>query len=145
MTMIRVVLDANIYISALISSQGHPAAIINRWLAGEFEVLLSQPIVDEILRVTAYERLQRKYQKIRENRLEFVELIAEQGIWVEPTETVAVVTADESDNRYLECAVAGRARYVVTGDEHLLHVGEYQGITVLSPIAFVTLLETGNA
>ncbi len=145
MTMIRVVLDANIYISALISSQGHPAAIINRWLAGEFEVLLSQPIVDEVLRVTAYERLQRKYQKIRENRLEFVELIAEQGIWVEPTEIVAVVTADESDNRYLECAVAGRARYVVTGDEHLLHVREYQGITILSPVAFVTLLETGNA
>lgn len=145
MTMMRVVLDANVYISALISSQGHPATIINRWLAGECEVLLSQPIVDEVLRVTAYERLQRKYQKIRENRLEFVELIAEQGIWVEPAETVAVVTADESDNRYLECAVAGRARYVVTGDEHLLHVGEYQGITVLSPTAFVTLLETGNA
>ena len=145
MTMIRVVLDANIYISALISSQGHPAAIINRWLAGEFEVLLSPPIVDEILRVTAYERLQRKYQKIRENRLEFVELISEQGIWVEPPETLAVVTADESDNRYLECAVAGGARYVVTGDEHLLQVGEYQGITVLSPAAFVTWLETGNA
>ena len=146
--MMRVVLDANIYISALISNQGHPAAIINRWLAGdvagEFEVLLSQPIVDEILRVTGYERLQRKYQKIRENRLEFVELISEQGIWVEPAETLAVVTADESDNRYLECAVAGGARYVVTGDEHLLNVGEYQGITVLSPAAFVTWLETGN-
>lgn len=144
----RVVLDANIYISALISSQGHPAAIINRWLAGgaagEFEVLLSQPIVDEILRVTGYARLQRKYQKIRENRLEFVELISEQGVWVEPTETLTVVTADESDNRYLECAVAGSARYVVTGDEHLLTVGEYQGITILSPAAFVTWLETGD-
>lgn len=144
----RVVLDANIYISALISSQGHPAAIITRWLVGEggdFEVLLSQPIVDEILRVTGYERLQSKYQKIREYRLEFVELISEQGIWVEPAETLAVVTADESDNRYLECAVAGGARYVVTGDEHLLTIGEYQGITILSPAAFVTWLETGNA
>jgi hypothetical protein len=141
----RVVLDANIYISALISSQGYPAAIITKWLVGDFEVLLSQPIVDEILRVTGYERLQRKYQKIRENRLEFVELISEQGIWVEPAETLAVVTADESDNRYLECAVAGGARYLVTGDEHLLTIGEYQGITVLSPAAFVTWLETGNA
>ena len=140
----RVVLDANIYISALISNQGHPAAIITKWLVGDFEVLLSQPIVDEILRVTSYERLQRKYQKIRENRLEFVELISEQGIWVEPAETLAVVTADESDNRYLECAVAGSARYVVTGDEHLLTIGEYQGITILSPAAFVTWLETGN-
>jgi putative PIN family toxin of toxin-antitoxin system len=57
----RVVLDANIYISSLISSKGNPATIINRWLSGGFDVLVSQPIVDEILRVTGYERLQKKY------------------------------------------------------------------------------------
>jgi putative PIN family toxin of toxin-antitoxin system len=141
----RVVLDANIYISSLISGQGNPATIISRWLAGEFDVLLSQPIIDEISRVTGYERLQRKYQKIRERRLEFIELISEQSIWSEPTETLAIVTADESDNRYLECAIAGGATYVVTGDEHLLSVGNYQGISIITPAAFVTLLETGNA
>ena len=44
----------------------------------EFDVLLSQSIIDEISRVTGYERLQRKYQEIRERRLEFIELIAKQ-------------------------------------------------------------------
>lgn len=137
----RVVLDANIYISSLISSKGNPASIINRWLSGEFDVLISQPIIDEILRVTGYERLQKKYKKVRENRLEFVELISEQGIWTEPTEKLTIVTADESDNRYLECAIAGGATYVVTGDDHLLDVGNHQGISILTPAAFVTLLD----
>jgi len=140
----RVVLDANIYISSLISSQGNPASIINRWLSGEFDVLLSQPIVDEILRVTGYERLQNKYKKIRENRLEFVELISEQGVWIEPTDSLNVVSADKSDNRYIECAVAGGATYVVSGDEHLLDIGNHQGISIISPATFVTLLDVDN-
>jgi putative PIN family toxin of toxin-antitoxin system len=141
----RVVLDANIYISSLVSSQGNPATIINRWLSGEFDVLLSQPIIDEISRVTGYERLQKKYQKIRERRLEFIELISKQSIWSESTETLAIVKADESDNRYLECAIAGGATYVVTGDEPLLSVGNHQGISIITPAVFVTLLEMGNA
>lgn len=141
----RVVLDANIYISSLISSQGNPASIVNRWLAGEFDVLLSQPIVDEILRVTGYRRLQSKYREIRENRLEFVDLISEQGIWTKPAKLLDVVVADESDNRYLECAIAGGATYVVTGDEHLLDIGNYQGISIITPAAFVTLLEIDDA
>jgi len=140
----RVVLDANIYISSLISSKGNPASIINKWLGGEFEVLISQSIVDEILRVTNYDRLQKKYKKIRENRLEFVELISEQGIWIEPTETLTIVTTDGSDNRYLECAIAGGATYVVTGDEHLLEIGSHKGINVITPAAFVTLLNIDN-
>ena len=139
----RVVLDANIYISALISNKGNPAKIINKWLAGQFDVLISQPIVDEILRVTNYKRIQKKYAKVRENRLEFVELIIEQGIWEESSETLTVVSADESDNRYVECAVAGNAQYIVSGDEHLLGVGEYQGIIIVTPATFLTLLDAG--
>ena len=137
----RVVLDANVYISSLISGQGNPARIIRRWLAGEYDVLISQPIIDEILRVTGYTRLQQKYSQIRETRAEFVALIAEQGIWTEPQETLAVVTADESDNRTLECAAAGGAAYVITGDEHLLNLAHYHGIDILTPAAFVLLLE----
>jgi len=140
----RVVLDANIYISSLISSKGNPARIDARWLAGEFEVVVSQEIIAEILRVTGYERIQKKYARVREQRVEFGQLIAEQGVWVEPEERLSVVTGDESDNRYVECAVAGTAQYIVTGDEHLLEIGEYQGILILPPATFVTLLETGH-
>jgi putative PIN family toxin of toxin-antitoxin system len=140
----RVVLDANIYVSALISDKGNPAAIINSWLSGEFDILISQPILDELLRVTSYERIQNKYRKVKETRLEFAELIAKQGTWIEPVKTLSAVTRDKSDNVYLECAVEGEAQYIVSGDEHLLELGEYQGIIVLSPASFVILLQTNQ-
>lgn len=137
----RVVLDANTYVSALISGKGNPGQIIRKWLSGEFEVLLSPAILDEVLRVTGYSRVQKKYRQVKDNRLEFVELLSKQGIVIEPPNTLNVVKDDESDNRYIECAVAGGAQYLVTGDEHLLALAEYQGIAILSPAAFMLLPE----
>lgn len=137
----RVVLDSNVFVSALISAKGAPASIIERWLDGDFDVLVSQAIIEEILRVTAYEKLQ-TYARLRETRLEFVTLVSEQAIWVEPSETLDVVVDDESDNRYVECAVAGGAQYIVSGDSHLLDVGDYRGIRCVSPAEFVALMES---
>lgn len=139
----RVVIDANVCVSALISRRGAPAQIIERWLSGRFDVLISPAIVDELLRVTAYDKLQ-KYARLRENRREFVQLLSEQAIWVEPEQTLTVVEEDETDNRYVECAAAGDAHYVVSGDRHLLDLGEYQGIPFVSPATFVALLESEN-
>lgn len=137
----RVVIDANVYISSLISSKGTPAIVVDRWLEGRFEVLISQAIIDEILRVTAYERLQ-KYRQVRDARLEFVTLLSEQALWVEPTESINVVPEDETDNRYIECAVSGNARYIVSGDSHLLNLGEYRGIQLVAPSEFLALMDS---
>jgi len=63
---------------------------------------------------------------------------------VESGETLAVMEEDETDNRYVECAVVGNAHYVVSGKFHLLDLSEYQGIRFLSPATFVTLLESKN-
>ena len=60
---------------------------------------------------------------------------------VEVNETLDIIKYDETDNRYLECAVAGKADYIVSGDNHLLSIGEYKGIIILSPAAFVALLD----
>ncbi len=58
-----------------------------------------------------------------------------------PAEALDVVQADPSDNRVLECALAGSAQYVVTGDEHLPRLGEYKGIQTLSPATCLALLQ----
>lgn len=137
----RIVIDANVYISSLISSKGTPAIVVNRWLEGSYEVLISQAIIDEILRVMAYERLQ-KYRGVRDARTEFVTLLSEQALWVEPTDVLAVVPEDETDNRYIECAVSGNASYIVTGDSHLLNLGEYQGIQLVAPSEFLALMDS---
>jgi putative PIN family toxin of toxin-antitoxin system len=137
----RVVLDANIFISALISSQGNPAKILEKWQKRELEVVVSPAIVDEIERVTGYERLQKKYRRIREEREGLIDDLRNFATMVDPQQELSVVQADDSDNRYIECAIESGANFVVTGDPHLLDIGEYQGIPILTPAIFVALFE----
>lgn len=133
------VLNANVFVSALISSRGAPAQVVDAWLAGLFEVVISEAILAELEHVLAYDRL-RKYARVREPSAECVDLISSQALWVEPAAKISVIGDDPSDNRYLECAVDGNAQYVVSGDVHLLDVGQHRGIRILSPAAFVALL-----
>lgn len=55
-----------------------------------------------------------------------------------------VVEPDWADNRVLECAVAGEASYIITGDAHLLQLKEYRGIVILTPVEFLTFSSWGN-
>jgi putative PIN family toxin of toxin-antitoxin system len=137
----RIVLDANIFISALISSQGNPAKILEKWQKRELEVVVSPAIVAEIERVTGYERLQKKYRRIREEREGLIDDLRNFATMVDPQQELSVVQADDSDNRYIECAIESGANYIVTGDPHLLDIGDYQGILILTPAIFVTLFE----
>jgi predicted nucleic acid-binding protein len=59
---------------------------------------------------------------------------------VEPNVEIAAIDRDPSDKRYLECAVEGGASYVVSGDRHLLDLEGFEGIVILSPAAFVAVL-----
>lgn len=140
----KVVLDANIYVSAMVNTQGHPKHIMGRWEQGDFNVLISKSIIDEVGRVLRYPRIVKRHQQDEKSIQRFLELLVSEAVVVDPREVLAVVKADESDNRYLECAVEGKAQYVISGDKHLLNLGEYKGIIILPPAAFVALLEKGN-
>jgi predicted nucleic acid-binding protein len=59
---------------------------------------------------------------------------------VNPKSKISVVKDDPDDNKFLECAEEGGASYVVSGDGHLLGVGEYKNIQALSPATFIALL-----
>ena len=64
--------------------------------------------------------------------------------YVAPRGIVAQIEDDPDDNKFLECAVAGGAEYVVSGDPHLLALRQFRGIQILSPAAFLTLLNAYN-
>ena len=140
----KVVLDANIFISALISRQGNPALILDKWKKREIEVVVSPAIIAEISRVMGYERLQKKYRRIREERESLIDDLRNIATIVEPQQRLYAVEADESDNRYIECAVESGTNYIVTGDPHLLEIGSYQGIHIITPATFMTLLDVEN-
>jgi putative PIN family toxin of toxin-antitoxin system len=136
----KVVLDANIYVSSMVNTQGNPKRIISAWQQGAFDVLISSAILDEIERVLRYPRIVKRHKQDETAIQRFLKLLENEAIIVEPTDVLGIVKDDESDNRYLECAVKGKAQYVISGDKHLLEIGEYRGIVILPPAAFVAIL-----
>ena len=136
----RVVLDANVVVSAVVSRRGPPHHIIAAWKAETFELLVSDAILDEVGRVLRYPHVAKLHGLTEAELVDFVALLREESRLVTPVERLGV-SPDESDNRYLECAIAGGADYLVTGDKrHLLPIGEYEGVRLLAPAAFLAIL-----
>lgn len=137
----KVVFDANVIVSAFISSRGAPRQIVDQWRAEVFEHLTSEAILQEVGRVLRYPKIATLHRLTETELREFLTLLREESTFVATTETLAV-SPDESDNRYLECAVAGGADYLVTGDKrHLLPLSEYRGVRIVSPTTFLVALQ----
>jgi putative PIN family toxin of toxin-antitoxin system len=137
----RVVLDANVLVSGLISAKGSPAKMLDLWREEMFDVVVSPPILRELERVLHYPRLQQCYDLPGEKIQGFLDRLSRLAIEVDPSEEVTLIESDPADNRYLECALAGGARFVVSGDTHLLEVGEFRGIQILTPAGFLAFLQ----
>jgi len=127
----RAVLDSNVIVSGL-GWSGAPARILDAVLADELVLVTSPPLLAELRRVLAYPKL----AKVIPDGSRLADLIEMSSIVVEPLSVFAAVE-DESDNRVLEAAVAARVDYIVSGDVHLLTLGTFQGIPILTPAEFV--------
>jgi uncharacterized protein len=137
--VLRVVLDANVYVSALIRPQGPPGQIIMRFLENAFEIVLSPAIVKETVRAFAYPKV-RKYIRAGvdpELWFEDVILLAQ---FVAGDYEVEGVSVDADDDKYLAAAAEGSATLIVTGDPDLLTVKVFQGIRIVTPRVFLDLL-----
>lgn len=138
--MLRAVLDANVFVSAAIHPGGPPGRIIDRFLrADAFALVLSEAIVEEVLRALGYPKVRRYVQRGLDSGLWFEDLVVLADL-VRGTPKVSGVSQDPDDGKYLAAAVEGRASFVVTGDPHLLAVGQYDGIRIITPRAFLDLL-----
>ena len=122
----KVVFDTNVLVAALVFPGGRGEAALARILEEKDELVLSKPILDELLGV-----LGRKFSRDAEELSHVAVFLSELGVSVRPRQRLHVVK-DEPDNRILECAVAGRAEVIVTGDRALLALGEYRGARIIS-------------
>jgi hypothetical protein len=141
----RLVLDANVFVSALISRKGAPAKLLEYWQEERFDVVISPAILQEVQRVLHYPKLQQRYHLPEEGIQRLLRLFRRQAIGVEPSEELTVIQHDPTDNRYLECAIAGEADIVVSGDHHLVESGEYQGVQLLTPAGSLAFLKLEGA
>ena len=133
----RVVLDTNIIVSRYLTPRGRVARIVDLWEQGALDLLTSEVILREYVRVLNYPRLRPVHRLADAQLVEIEESFREFTELVEPVETPAVVEDDPDDDHFLACADSGGADCLVTGDPHLLKLGSYKGIPILSPADFL--------
>lgn len=141
----RVVMDTNVIVSAFLSSSGAPAQALAYLQEGRVDLLVSQPILDEYLRALGYPQVQARHGLDNAALEQVVNDLRAVAILVEPNESLELVEQDPADNKFFECAVAGEATYIVSGDAHVRAVGDYRGIRVLSPSLFAELMRSDQA
>ena len=138
--MLRAVLDANVYVSAVVRPEGPPGRILERFLgAAAFTVVLSPAIVEEVLRALEYPKVRQYVRRDLDPAPWFEDIVLLAEV-VPGAHQLSRVSKDPDDDKYIAAAVEGRAAFVVTGDPHLLAVSEYEGVRIMSPRAFLDLL-----
>ncbi len=122
----KVVFDTNIFVSALLFPGGNGEQALLRVTEGKDRLLVSRPIIGELLEVLA-----RKFARDREELARVAVFLHDIAEIVTPGLSIGILT-DEPDNRVLECAVGGRADEIVTGDKQMLEQGRFRGIRIIT-------------
>jgi putative PIN family toxin of toxin-antitoxin system len=130
---VRVVLDTNVVVSALLFT-GISSKLVPLWEGGGITALVSRGILEEYLRVLSYPKFKLSEGDIKgliqEELLPYVDV-------VKPWRRLRAVDRDPSDDKFVECAVAGKARVIISGDKDLLSIGRYRKILIQSPAQFL--------
>jgi len=129
--VIRAVLDANVVVAAMLNPAGRPAEVVGK-VREDYDLVWSPPIVAECHRVADYRKIQRRLRVADPHG--FVDDLAEAAIMV-TTELpqVDAVRADPSDDVYVATALVGAARWVVSGDRHVLALKWFAGVRIVTP------------
>ncbi len=126
---VRVTLDTNVYVSAF---QFGGMRLLHMAVNGDIEIAISQPILEEVIRVLRDKfhwdgyRLQDAKRQI----LGFARLVT-------PAQTLDVVKEDEPDNRILECAAEAGSEFIISADRDLLRLGNYAGAPIMTAADFL--------
>ena len=130
----RIVLDTNVLVSAFISKDGNPAALLDVALTlPEIEVVLSDEILGEFRDVLSRRKVRKRFHYSQEDVSEFVSIIRNAVSIVKPTSNIKLVEDDPDDDVIINTAYDGKDDYIVSGDSHLKAMKEFKGIVILSP------------
>lgn len=134
----RVVIDTNVLVSAVIRPQGIPGEVLHQLRERRFELLMSRATLDELVNVLFRPRLRTKYRLTDNTLRPILKLLFLRSVMLQPQEKVTVCR-DPKDDVYLELAIAGKADYIVTGDTDLLVLHPFRNIPIVTPAAFLTV------
>lgn len=137
--MKQVVIDTNVFVSAILNPRGSPAAIFKLEREKKIKILVSHPILQEYIKTLSYPHLQKKHGLSKEQISKKVLRLVKHGKFINPETKLNIVADDPDDNIFLECAVAGEADYIISGDKHLKSLKSFSGIKILDSAAFLNI------
>lgn len=143
--MLRVVIDTNIWVSALLNPVGHPSKVLDAFVRHEFIAITSEPLLLELDQVLARPRIARRYGVSASDRREYVHLL-KRGSIVVPIEGAIQICRDPDDDAVIETALRGEANALVSRDDDLKSASEVTtyldelGIKVLTVQKFLDMI-----
>jgi len=138
----KVVLDTNIVVSAAICEDGNPAKVFEMLLLEEITNHTTEQIIDEIKKVMARPKITKRLSMVEVGFI--VSNFERFSQKIKTKEVINEVKDDPDDNKFIECAVAASADYIITGDEHLLKIEEFRGIRIVSCTEFLEIVSKGS-
>lgn len=135
----KIVVDTNVLVSGFFFT-GPPFRILQAWRDGKVHIMLCQEILNEYRRVG--DVLAEQFPAV--DLEAFLELLTIKSEMVSVTKLSESVCDDPDDDIFLACALAARAKIIVSGDKHLLKVGKYKGVKILTPRRFVDTFLCGS-
>jgi len=143
--MLKVVLDTNIFVSSLLVKVGLPAQILDAWRKRQFILVTSPSIIAEIHATLSYTHIRRKYEVSKEEIDELITLLEQDSLLVPGnTKVINAIAKDPADEKVLVCATEAKVDFIVSGDQHLLDLGIYQGIPILTARQFIERLHSSH-
>ncbi len=134
MPKFRVVFDTNIFLSAILYG-GVPLQLLNIWRKERvFELLISPEILAELIT-----KLRTKFALPYNLVQEWQELLSQNTIHILP-EYITHICRDVDDNKIIDTAISGNAKYIITGDDDLLILKSYQRIKIIKAREFLNLI-----
>ena len=127
--MHTVVFDINILVSALIAD-GKPRQLWFRVVRKELNLVLSSKLRSEFLAVISRKKFQ--HYLTDKDMIDFIMILDNISRFVRPARGVKAIEEDPDDNLILATAIGGRADYIVSGDRHMLDLGEFSGIKIVT-------------
>ena len=135
---VRAVIDTNLFISGLFADQGYTAKLQDLWVAGAFELAVSEKILHEIKKTLGKPYIHKKLFINEGDEEEIITLIREKAVIVtkDRYETDRI-KSDRTDNKFLACALEAKAAYIVSGDNHLLELKHFHRVQIVDAKTFV--------
>ncbi len=120
----KVLLDTNVLISGLMLPESIPGRIIRAWRGGQFDLVMSDPLLDELTRVLAYPKIKKRLMWSQQDIETFILLLRFKTYVVDIEGIDAVVPDDADDNKVLATYLAAEADILVSGDSDLLALAD---------------------